>query len=129
MQDSSVETQISLLPLVTVAIPTRDRARLLKRSLDSALGQTYENLQIIVSDNASKDSTAQVLCEYKDSRLVLLKHEVDVGMTGNWNSCVEAARGKYFLLLSDDDFLESTAIEKLVKAILSPATIAYALVR
>ena len=102
---------------------------MLRRSLESALKQTYQNIEVIVSDNASKDATAEVLRDYKDARLVLLWHDADVGMTGNWNSCVEAAHGKYFLLLSDDDFLEHTAIEKLVKAISFPATIAYGLVR
>ena len=101
---------------VTIAIPTRNRAGYLRLSLASALAQTYENLEIVVSNNACTDDTASVLDSVRDPRLRILYQPTLLSMMENWNTCLSAASGKYFLLLSDDDVLEPTAIEEMVKA-------------
>lgn len=101
-------------PKVTIAIPTFNRVGFLKQALDSALSQTFVNLEVVVSDNASTDGTAQMLASYSDRRLVLLRQDVNIGMVPNWNACLSAASGEYFLLLSDDDVLERTAIEEML---------------
>lgn len=103
-------------PLVTIAIPTLNRANYLRIALDSALAQTYPNLEIVVSNNASTDSTAALLASVKDPRLRVVEQQTTISMMENWNACVRAASGKYFLLLSDDDVLEPAAIEELVNA-------------
>lgn len=105
------------LPSVTIAIPTRNRVSYLHQALDSALSQTYPLLQVIVSDNCSDDGTAEAVSEIRDQRLVFLRQTENLGMVGNWNACVERATGELFLLLSDDDYLEPQAIEKLVDAL------------
>ena len=102
------------LSKVTVAIPTRNRAEYLRLSLASALAQTYENLEVVVSNNACTDDTASVLDAIRDPRLRVLYQPTLLSMVENWNACLDAASGKYFLLLSDDDILERTAIEQLV---------------
>ena len=101
-------------PKVTIAIPTYNRAVFLTEALDSALAQTYKNIEVIVSDNTSTDDTLQLLGKYDDDRLTIIQQKTNLGMVGNWNACVEKSSGKLFLLLSDDDFLEPTAIEKMV---------------
>lgn len=96
---------------VTIAVPTLNRAEYLRLAVTSALGQTYENLEVLVSDNASTDHTEQVLEAFaREPRLRVLKHSVTVSMVDNWNSCITAATGEYFLLLSDDDLLHPEAI-------------------
>jgi glycosyltransferase involved in cell wall biosynthesis len=100
-------------PKVTIAIPTYNRAAFLTEALDSALAQTYQNIEVIVSDNASTDNTLQLLGNYNDDRLIVIQQETNLGMVGNWNACLEKASGEIFILLSDDDFLEPTAIEKM----------------
>lgn len=55
-------------PLVSIIIPTYNRAELLKRAIESALAQTYKNIQIIVVDDASEDNTPEVVQSFKDSR-------------------------------------------------------------
>ncbi len=105
-----------LCPLVTIAIPTLNRAHYLRIALGSALAQTYSNLEIVVSNNACTDSTAALLASINDPRLRVLTQPSTISMMENWNACVRAATGKYFLLLSDDDVLEPAAIEELVNA-------------
>lgn len=104
------------LPLVTIGIPTYNRSGYLRQALQSALAQTYPNLEIIVSDNASTDDTPQVIAEYTDPRIRFIRQPENLGMAGNWNACLRAATGEYFLLLSDDDLLVPTGIEALVSA-------------
>ena len=73
--------------LVTIAIPTYNRARLLARSILSAQQQTYKNIEIIVSDNNSSDDT-QFLCNSlaaKDSRIRYVRQLHNIGGTGNFN--------------------------------------------
>jgi glycosyltransferase involved in cell wall biosynthesis len=101
---------------VTIAIPTYNREEYLRISLSSALVQTYPDLEIIVSNNACTDKTSDFLKGIDDPRVRILEHEHTVSMMQNWNSCLNAATGKYFLLLSDDDVLDPSAIEELVAA-------------
>jgi len=103
-------------PLVTIAIPTFNRASFLPKALKSALAQDYTNLQIIVSDNASTDNTLAVLATFRDPRLQVLKQAQNLGMVPNWNACLNAAAGIFFLLLSDDDCLTPCGITALMGA-------------
>jgi glycosyltransferase involved in cell wall biosynthesis len=103
------------MSLVTIAIPTLNRSEFLRLSVESALLQTYSNIEILVSDNASEDETPAVLANFGDKRLRTLRQESRVTMFANWNSVLRAARGEYFLLLSDDDLLEPFAIETMLE--------------
>lgn len=103
-------------PKVTIAIPTLNRVTFLRLALESALAQTYSNIEIIVSNNASSDGTADYLAKCVDPRIRVLNQSTLLPMVDNWNACVSAARGQYFLLLSDDDVLEPNAIHELVTA-------------
>jgi glycosyltransferase involved in cell wall biosynthesis len=98
---------------VTIGIPTRNRSGYLLRAIESVLAQTYSKLEIVVSDNDSDDDTWQRLAEINDPRVHSIRQENNIGMVGNFNACLEAATGEMFLMLSDDDLLEPTAIEKL----------------
>lgn len=102
------------LPLVTIAIPTFNRAGMLAVALKSALGQTYSQVEVIVSDNASTDETRGFLEGYR-GRIRVLRQKQNIGMCANWEACLSAASGMYFLLISDDDYLEPGAVEALLK--------------
>ena len=101
-------------PLITIAIPTFNRAELLKDCVATALAQTYEDFELLVSDNASTDETAKVLSEFKDRRLRVIRQNENVGLLGNWNACLNEARGKYVVLLSDDDRIDARFLERCV---------------
>lgn len=119
-------------PKVTIAIPTFNRIDYLKLAIQSALSQSYPNLEVIVSDNCSTDETSEYVSSLKDDRLIFLCQSRNIGMIGNWNTCLEKASGEFFLLLSDDDILDEHAIQRLVSAILDsadPETIAFSYCR
>ena len=93
-------------PRLSLIIPTFNRAGMLAEALDSALAQTYPHLEIIVSDNASTDGTAELMARYQDPRLRYHRNPTNLGMVGNWRQALrDLATGDFFLLLSDDDCL------------------------
>ncbi|WP_138429435.1 glycosyltransferase family 2 protein [Fodinibius saliphilus] len=99
-------------PLVTIGIPTYNRADgYLKNALESALQQTYPNIEIIVSDNCSPDNTEKLINSYKDERIKYFKHKKNIGANNNFNFCVEKANGMYFHMLHDDDLIDPDFIE------------------
>lgn len=102
-------------PLVTIAIPTFNRASYLAQALRSALNQSHWNIEILVSDNASTDATASVIRDLADPRIRYLRQTSNIGMMPNWNVCLQEARGSYFLMLSDDDLLEDDAVASLLE--------------
>lgn len=89
--------------LVSVVIPTHNRAALLKRALQSVLAQTYQNLEIIVVDDASSDATHEVVGDFVDPRIRYIRHEASKGGSGARNTGIRAARGEYIAFLDDDD--------------------------
>ncbi|MDJ0699537.1 MAG: glycosyltransferase family 2 protein [Woeseiaceae bacterium] len=102
---------------VTIGIPTYNRADgFLREALESALGQTYEFVEIIVSDNCSTDNTAQYIAGFDDERLRYLRHGKNLGPNGNFNACLNAATGDYFLLLCDDDLIDADMVETCLQA-------------
>jgi glycosyltransferase involved in cell wall biosynthesis len=90
-------------PLVTVIIPTRDRADLLPRAVASALAQTWTALEIIVVDDGSTDETASVLAALDDPRLVVIRRQTSGGVSAARNVAIGVARGAYVALLDSDD--------------------------
>lgn len=101
---------------VTIGIPTYNRLGYLREALDSALRQTYKNIEIVVSDNASEDGTEEYLRGLlEEGRIKYVRQSTNIGMVGNWNACLSLATGEYFLLLSDDDVLAIDAIADMVE--------------
>ncbi len=99
-------------PLVTIAIPTYNRAEsYLRGVIESALAQTWQPLEIIIGDNASTDATPQVIAGYDDPRIRHLRHAENIGANGNFNSLLDEAAGEWFLLLHDDDLVDPTFVE------------------
>ncbi|MHB0995539.1 MAG: glycosyltransferase [Elusimicrobiales bacterium] len=102
------------MPLITVAIPTRNRPEGLRAALASALAQEGVDLEVVVSDNGA--SPAPVAALPPDPRVRFFKQEHDLSMVENWNFCLGKAAGEFFLLLSDDDVLLPGALQSLSAA-------------
>jgi len=93
-----------MLPKISICIPTYNRATFLKGTLTYALNQTVsDTCEILVVDNASTDDTADVMKAFQDARIRYERNSTNLGMTGNWNRCLELARGEYITIWSDDD--------------------------
>jgi len=89
-------------PQVTVIIPTFNRARYLAEAIQSVLGQTFLDYELIVVDDGSTDGTSAVLAGFGDSRLRVLRQE-NRGISAAMNAGLRAARGKYIARLDSDD--------------------------
>jgi glycosyltransferase involved in cell wall biosynthesis len=114
---STLDPRPSSSPLVTIAIPTYNRAdSYLPHALKSALNQTYPNLEIIVSDNCSTDGTKAFVSAIADPRLRYFRHHSNIGSTANFNFCLGQAKGKYLLMLHDDDLIDSDFVESCIDA-------------
>ncbi len=90
-------------PLVSVIIPTYNRADLIGHTLDSAINQSYRNLEIIVIDDGSVDNTEEVVKAIGDSRIRYIRHQTNCGGSTARNTGIEAARGEYIAFLDSDD--------------------------
>lgn len=105
-------------PLVTIGISTYNRADgYLQAALRSALSQSYPNLEIVISDNGSTDHTEDFIKGFNDPRIRYFKQEENIGANGNFNFCLEQAKGAYFLLLHDDDILDYDMVESCMNAV------------
>ncbi len=106
-------------PLVSICIPTYNGAKYLQKALDSILTQDYPNLEVIISDDQSKDQTWQIAQKFKKSvsfPVYILAHKPN-GIGSNWNNCIRNAHGAYIKFLFQDDLLLPSCITELVNII------------
>lgn len=112
---------IETLPLVSVCIPTYNGAKYLQEALHSVKEQSYQNLEIIISDDASSDNTILLVENFKNSVTFPVKiiNHIPKGIGNNWNNCVKNANGDFIKFLFQDDTLEKKCIEKMLEVALS----------
>lgn len=95
-------------PKYSIVIPTFKRVSTLKETLESARAQDYSgDYDIIVCDNNPEhnDDTEIYIHSIIDKRVLYYKNDENIGMTGNWNRCIELCDGKYMVMIHDDDIL------------------------
>jgi glycosyltransferase involved in cell wall biosynthesis len=93
----------AIAPVVSVIMPTWNGERFLRHAIESILNQTFTNLELIVIDDASTDSTPSILADCRDHRLVVLTNDQNLGIAGATNRGLAAARGEYIALQDHDD--------------------------
>lgn len=103
--------------LVSVVMPTYNRAHCIAASITSVLAQTYSNLELIVVDDGSKDRTAEVMAGIKDSRLRYLPQPRNAGRNAVRNVGVRAVTGEFVAFLDSDDFWLPDKLERQVAAL------------
>jgi glycosyltransferase involved in cell wall biosynthesis len=103
-------------PSVSVAICTYNRPQYLREAVASVLAQTLTDFELILCDDASTDETPDICRELaaKDRRIRILRHEANIGMVANWNSGLQASRGRYYAKLDDDNHYLPAFLEKTV---------------
>lgn len=103
-------------PLVSILSPCYNVGQYLPQCLDSIIGQTYRNLQIVCIDDGSKDNTWNVLQEYvtRDSR-VEIYHQENAGVAAARNNLLSHVKGDYVLFVDSDDWIEPDMVEFLVE--------------
>jgi glycosyltransferase involved in cell wall biosynthesis len=102
-------------PTVSVIIPTYNRARVLCRSAESVLAQTYRDFELIIVDDGSTDNTEEVVRSYSDPRIRFIRHEKNRGVSVARNIGIKAARGEFIAFNDSDDIWLPQNLELKVK--------------
>jgi glycosyltransferase involved in cell wall biosynthesis len=107
-------------PLVSVGIPTYNRPEGLRHTLECITGQTYRNLEIIVSNNCSPNPAVDEVVEsfISDSRIKYFKQAENLGPGFNFRFVLEKSSGEYFMWLGDDDWIDSSYISECVRELI-----------
>ncbi|MBR1806945.1 MAG: glycosyltransferase [Selenomonadaceae bacterium] len=110
------EYSADLFPLVSVIIPTFNRPKYFREALDSALNQTYRNIEVFVSDNSTDDATENLIRTYADARIKYVRHR-DFNASDNWNFArsYDNPKAEFVNWLMDDDKFYPTKLEKMVE--------------
>ncbi|WP_169924013.1 glycosyltransferase family 2 protein [Sulfurifustis variabilis] len=103
--------------LVTVVIPTYNRAALLPKAIASVLRQTHARFEIVVVDDGSTDATATVVSSLQDPRIRYVRHERNRGLPAARNTGIRAARGEYVAFIDDDDEWREDKLERQLQVI------------
>lgn len=102
-------------PLVSVILPTYNRASLLPRAIKSVVNQTYNNFELIIIDDNSSDNTKEIVKNFEDKRIKYIRHKENKGGAAARNTGIELAKGEYIAFQDSDDEWLPQKLEKQVK--------------
>ena len=99
---------------VSIGLPVYNAEKFIRNRLDSILSQTYINFELIISDNASTDSTSTICEEYvlRDKRISFIQQKNNMGVVWNFNFVLNQSNGKYFVWASSDDLWHKEFLQK-----------------
>ncbi|MBQ7986827.1 MAG: glycosyltransferase [Clostridia bacterium] len=103
------------MPKISVIMPVYNGEKYLRETMDSILGQTFTDFEFIVLNDASKDSTEEIIKSYDDDRIVYLKNEQNLGVAGTLNRGLENAKGEYIARIDADDIALPKRFAKQIK--------------
>lgn len=103
---------MSSQPLVSICIPVFNGEKYINETMDCVLGQTYKNIEVIISDNCSTDRTIELIKNYNDARVKIFSNEKNMGIKYNYLKVFTYATGKYLMFMGADDGMALTTIEK-----------------
>lgn len=112
-----MEGNVSNNPLLTIGIPTYNGSRTIRNMLDILLPQVdFNTVEILISDNCSTDETPEIINEYKKKfpQINVITNESNLGADGNFLQCMLTAKGKFVMLISDDDIIVENAVARII---------------
>lgn len=101
--------------LVSIVIPSYNHEKYISETIESVLNQTYQNFEIVITDDGSSDNTVDIIKKFSDSRIKLFVFEENKGACSALNNCIINSEGKYVACLNSDDVWEPDKLEKQVK--------------
>jgi glycosyltransferase involved in cell wall biosynthesis len=114
-------------PLVSIVVATyKSRHEHIRMALQSALGQTWPRLEVVVTDDSPDDSLAAVVASFADARLRYRRNEPSLGVAKNHWTAFRECRGEYVVVLNHDDALEPAFVETLIQPLIEHAEIVLA---
>jgi len=114
-----VSNNYSKQPLVTIGLLTFNCADTIIKALESALFQTYKNIEIIIVDDASTDNTLEIVKQFNDPRILIIESSINRGAGYNRNIIIDHAKGEYTAFFDDDDVALPDRIESQLNALLT----------
>jgi glycosyltransferase involved in cell wall biosynthesis len=110
---------MSLTPRLTIGLPVYNGENFLAESIEALLGQTFEDFELIISDNASTDSTSDICSGYAklDSRIRYIRQEVNIGLVPNHNFIAEQGTSEFFKMAAHDDLYGRDLLKRCVDAL------------
>ena len=104
---------------LTIGLPVYNGEAFLAQSLESLLGQTYEDFDLLISDNASTDGTAEICQRYarQDHRIRYIRQPVNIGLIPNENFVIRQATGELFKLAAHDDLYGRDLLKRCIEAL------------
>lgn len=108
-------------PALTIGLPVYNGARYLEKAVESIVGQSYADFELIISDNDSTDDTESIAREFvrRDPRVTYRRNPENVGLSANFNLVVPLARGRFFKWAAADDELRPTLVERCIEVLLA----------
>jgi len=103
------------MPRVSVVLPSYNHEKYVRECIQSVLDQTYQDFEIIITDDGSTDGTVNVIKGFDDSRIQLYTHAENKGACTAVNNCIQKAAGEYIAVLNSDDAWEPSKLEKQVQ--------------
>lgn len=103
---TTLDTPVAPVPVITVCLPTFNRAVLLRDCLGSIVSQTRRDIEILVGDNGSPDDTAAVVAGFHDPRITYIRRPQNIGAVPNINDLLARATGRYVVIAHDDDIYQ-----------------------
>ena len=106
-------------PLVSIGLPTYNRAATLVRAIESVLSQDYRNIELLISDNASTDDTEAICLEVarQDKRVKYLRQQTNQGAIANFREVLRRSGGGFFMWLGDDDWLDQSYVGRCMQVL------------
>ena len=104
-------------PLISVIIPIYNAEKYLRHAVDSVINQTYSNLEIILINDNSSDSSLSICESYNDSRIKIISNTQSLGAAGARNKALDIFTGEYVAFVDADDYVHPEFIEQLYKAL------------
>lgn len=118
----------NLEPRMSIGIPVYNGEKYLSEAIESILNQTYDDFELIISDNASTDGTQEICEEYAshDNRIIYNRLQKNLGAAKNYNVLLDYACGEYFKWAAHDDYLAPEFLERCVEALDSEESVVLA---
>ena len=103
-------------PSVSICVPTYNGERYLRECLESIGSQTFQDYEVLIVDDGSTDDTLDICMSYArgDPRVRVERNTHNLGLVGNWNRCVDLARGEWIKFVFQDDLIDRTCLEELL---------------
>ena len=107
-------------PIVSIVLPTYNRAHVIKPSIDSVLTQTYQNFELIIVDDASTDCTKEIVDSYSDARILYIQSKKNSGAAAARNIGADKARGFYLAFQDSDTIWAPSKLELQMQFLYTP---------